>query len=105
MEKLKSLIQHRSYSTILIIERTDKFKREYKKLPEDIKKAFKIQFQKFINHPYAEFHPSLRIKRIQGTSNIFEMTITMGIRMTWQYTDDGILLRNIGKHDKALSNP
>lgn len=29
----------------------------------------------------------------------------MGIRMTWQYTDDGILLRNIGKHDKTLNNP
>nr|WP_242834319.1 hypothetical protein [Clostridium pasteurianum] len=89
----------------MIIERTDKFKIEYKKLPENIKKAFKIQFTKFIDHPYAEFHPSLRVKRIQGTTNVFEMTITMGIRMTWQYIEDGILLRNIGKHDKALNNP
>ena len=88
----------------LIIERTDKFKREYKKLPENIKKAFKIQFNKFIEHPYAEFYPSLRIKRIQGTTNIFEMTITMATRMTWQYIDGGILLRNIGKHDKTLNN-
>ena len=89
----------------LIIERTDKFKKEYKKLPENLKKSFKIQFTKFIDHPYHEFHPSLRVKKVQGTSDIFEMTITMSIRMTWQYTEDSILLRNIGKHDKTLSNP
>ena len=29
----------------------------------------------------------------------------MGIRMTWQYTDDGVLLRNIGEHDKTFKNP
>lgn len=29
----------------------------------------------------------------------------MGIRMTWEYSEDGILLRNIDKHDKALNNP
>lgn len=90
--------------TILIIERTDKFKREYKKLPDDVKKSFKKQFSRFIEHPYAEFHPSLRIKRIQGTNNIFEMTVTMSIRVTWQYIDNGVLLRRIGKHDKTLSN-
>lgn len=89
----------------LIIERTDKFKREYKKLPDNIKESLKKQFARFVEHPYTEFHPSLRIKRIQGTSGIFEMTITMDIRVTWQYIDGGILLRNIGKHDKTLGNP
>ncbi|CAB1247241.1 hypothetical protein CLOSBL3_11535 [Clostridiaceae bacterium BL-3] len=39
-------------------------------------------------------HPSLRIKRIQGSKDIFEMTIKMSIRVTWQYTDNRILLRN-----------
>ena len=33
------------------------------------------------------------------------MTITMGIRMTWQFTEEGILLRNIGEHDKTLKKP
>lgn len=33
------------------------------------------------------------------------MTITMGIRMTWEFIDDGILLRNIGEHDKTLKKP
>lgn len=34
------------------------------------------------------------------------MTITMGVRMTWEFTEDGILLlRNIGVHDKTLKKP
>jgi hypothetical protein len=32
-------------------------------------------------------------------------TITLGIRMTWQYIENGILLRNIEKHDETLKNP
>jgi len=50
-------------------------------------------------------HPSLRTKRVQGTQNIFEASINAGIRMTWQYIENGILLRNIGKHDETLKNP
>lgn len=46
-----------------------------------------------------------RTNKIRGQDNIFEASITMDIRMTWQYTEDGILLRNIGKHDKTLKNP
>jgi mRNA-degrading endonuclease YafQ of YafQ-DinJ toxin-antitoxin module len=50
-------------------------------------------------------HPSLHTKKIQGHEDIFEASITMDIRMTWQYMDDGILLRNIGEHDKTLKKP
>jgi hypothetical protein len=50
-------------------------------------------------------HPSLCTKRVQGTQNIFEASINAGIRMTWQYIENGILLRNIGKHDETLKNP
>jgi mRNA-degrading endonuclease YafQ of YafQ-DinJ toxin-antitoxin module len=50
-------------------------------------------------------HPSLRTKKIKGQDRIFEASVTMDIRMTWQYTEDGILLRNTGKYDKTLKNP
>jgi len=91
--------------TILIIERTNKFKREYKKLPDNVKEAFKKQFELFMKHPYAEYYPSLRIKKVKGTNDILEMTILMGVRMTWQFINDGIRLRNIGEHDKVLKTP
>lgn len=50
-------------------------------------------------------HPSLRTKKTKGSSDIYEASVTTGCRMTWQYYKDGILLRNIGEHDKTLKNP
>jgi len=48
-------------------------------------------------------HPSLRVKKIQGQEDIFESSITMDIRMTWQYIKkDVILLRKIGRHDTTI---
>jgi hypothetical protein len=48
--------------------------------------------------------PSLRIKKIQGTESIFEFTITMSIRTTFEFNGDTIILRNIGEHDRTLKN-
>jgi mRNA-degrading endonuclease YafQ of YafQ-DinJ toxin-antitoxin module len=50
-------------------------------------------------------HPSLRTKKVQGTENIFECSITMAVRLTWQYEGDSILLRLIGDHDEVHKNP
>ena len=50
-------------------------------------------------------HPSLRTKKIQGQRYIFEATVTMNIRLTWQYYKNGILLRKISEHDKTLKDP
>ncbi|SCM78739.1 Cytotoxic translational repressor [uncultured Sporomusa sp.] len=81
---------------------TELFREKVTVLPVAIKKALKIKLALMIENPR---HPSLRTKKIQGQEGIFEASVTMGIRMTWQYTDDGILLRNIGEHDKTLKNP
>lgn len=50
-------------------------------------------------------HPSLRTKKVQGTANIFEASVNMGIRITRQYIGKDILLRNIGEHDETLKHP
>jgi len=50
-------------------------------------------------------HPSLRVKKMQGTRSIFEASINMNIRMTWQFVENGLYLRSIGPHDKTLNNP
>lgn len=75
------------------------FKEKVRLLDEKAKKTLKKKLEIMINNPQ---HPSLRTKKIQGTSIIFEASITMGYRLTWQYYEDGILLRNIGEHDKTL---
>ena len=86
----------------MIFTRSDKFKENYSKLNDGIKNKVKGKLKLMAANP---MHPSLRTKRLLGTQNIFEASINMGIRMTWQYTDNGILLRNIGKHDDTLKDP
>lgn len=82
--------------------RSDRFKENYSKLNDEIKKKVKIKLKLMAENP---MHPSLRTKRIQGTENIFEASINLNIRMTWQYVKNGIILRNIGEHDETLKNP
>jgi len=80
---------------------TELFREKVKVLPVEIKKALKTKLELMVENPRP---PSLRTKKIQGQEGSFEVSVTMGIRMTWQYTDDGVLLRNIGEHDKTLKN-
>jgi len=81
---------------------TELFSEKVRVLPVEVKKALKTKLELMVENPR---HPSLRTKKIQGQEGIFEASVSMGIRMTWQYTDDGILLRNIGEHDKTIKNP
>ena len=85
---------------------TNRFKRSFQALSVDERKAFKKHIELLVKYPNPPFYPSLGIKKIRGISGIFECSINKEIRMTWQYIQsDIILLRNIGKHDKTLSNP
>ena len=69
---------------------------------EKVKKILKKKLMLLIENPR---HSSLRVKKIQGQKNIFEASITMSIRITWQYYGEGLLLRNLGEHDKTLGRP
>jgi mRNA interferase RelE/StbE len=68
-------------------------------LDDDIKKKVRDKLKLMAENP---MHPSLRTKKIQGTERIFEASINMSVRLTWQYIENGILLRNIGEHDETL---
>jgi mRNA interferase RelE/StbE len=81
---------------------SDLFKEKVQLLHPDTQKALKSKLELMDQNPK---HPSLRTKKIKGSSDIYEARITMNHRMTWQYYNDGILLRNIGEHDKTLKNP
>jgi mRNA-degrading endonuclease YafQ of YafQ-DinJ toxin-antitoxin module len=50
-------------------------------------------------------HPSLRVKRVQGTKGIWEASATISLRITFQREKDLIILRNCGEHDETLKNP
>jgi mRNA interferase RelE/StbE len=48
-------------------------------------------------------YPSLRTKNIQGADGIFEASLNMAIRVTFEYVKpDTIYLRNVGEHDITL---
>jgi len=81
---------------------SDLFKQKVALLEPQIKKALKTKLELMYQNPK---HPSLRTKRVQGTTDIYEASITMSYRMTWQYYEDGILLRNVGEHDKTFKKP
>ena len=81
---------------------SDRFIERYNRLEKVIQSKVKAKLKLMSENP---MHPSLRTKRVQGTENIFEASVNMNIRMTWQYVESGILLRNVGEHDETLKNP
>lgn len=50
-------------------------------------------------------HPSLHLKRIRSTPDLWEVRVDRGHRMTLQIEGDCYVMRNIGKHDETLGNP
>ncbi len=87
----------------MIVIYSENFKRNVEKLPIQVKKQLKKKLELMIENPR---HPSLRTKKIKGRNdNVFEASVNMDIRITWEYYKDGIILRNIGEHDETLNNP
>jgi mRNA interferase RelE/StbE len=50
-------------------------------------------------------HPGLRVKRVQGTSKIWEARASQSLRLTFEIHENLLILRNVGPHDKVLKNP
>ena len=73
-----------------------RFKKEYTNLPRKIQKAFDQKLQLLLQDMS---HPSLRVKRIQGTKNRWEGSITMKYRFTFEFLENGLIFRAIGTHD------
>lgn len=81
---------------------TDRFRSAYKSLPEVLRKKADKAIRLLADNPR---HPSLHLKKIQGTPGIWEARVDKCCRMTLEIHPDFYLLRNIGKHDETLENP
>ena len=81
----------------MIIVRSPRFDRAYKKLPHFVQELFKKKIKLLVSSNFA--HPSLRVKKIQGTDTIWEASIDMAHRFTFEKIKGGIRLRIIGKHE------
>ncbi len=72
------------------------FSKEYRHLSKDIQEKFEEKIQLFVENTR---HPSLRIKKMSGTDNIWEASINKNYRWTFEWMPDCIRLRHIGTHD------
>jgi mRNA-degrading endonuclease RelE of RelBE toxin-antitoxin system len=78
------------------IYRTERFKKDYQKLPLEIRKAAKKHLAFLLSNPD---HPSLNIKKMQDPRNIWEARVIESYRFTFQIEEDKYILRKIGTHD------
>jgi len=80
---------------------TRSFDRAFQRLPKTVREQTIAKLHLFQEDPS---HPSLRVKRIRGTARIWEMSITMNYRLTFESDEERVLLRRIGTHD-VLKRP
>ena len=86
-------------------ERTRRFKRDWDGLAPAERDRFAVAFLKFDRDLVAgRFREGLRVKRVQGTSGVFEMTWAANGRAMFQYgepegNEPHIVWRRIGTHE------
>lgn len=80
----------------MILARTERFKKEFTRLPLSLKGRAEKQLALLLQNPA---HPSLRVEKMRGYPDIWEGRIAEGYRFTFQITGTAYLLRRIGTHD------
>jgi len=85
---------------IEFIQFSKRFRKEYRKFPPAIQMSFDNKLTYLIND---RSHPSLRIKRIQGTKDIWEGSVSMKYRFTFEVQEKTIIFRAIGTHDILIN--
>jgi mRNA-degrading endonuclease RelE of RelBE toxin-antitoxin system len=81
---------------------TDRFRKAYRNLPPAIQKKVQKALRLLDENPQ---HPSVRVKKIQGTTNIYEGRIDRKYRFSFEFDGEDKILRNVDNHDDCLKNP
>lgn len=84
--------------------RSSQFKKDFQNLDPVSQKLVKEKFQIFKSNPY---HPSFKVKPMEGFEDIYEGHITDGLVFTFNIIKNGdvvYLFRKIGSH-KIYKNP
>lgn len=86
-------------------ERTRRFERDWKALTDEDRSRFRVAFGRFdTDLASGAFRRGLRVKRVEGTDSIFEMTWAPDGRATFEYGSPlgqgaHVVWRRIGRHD------
>ena len=76
--------------------RTERFKKDFQRLPTEIQDRSRKAFERFVANPR---HPSLQVKKMDGAPDIWELRVSDNYRVTLQRFQGGVLLRRIGTHN------
>jgi len=79
-----------------------RFQRAYAALDDEQVELAKKALRLLTSNPR---HPSLRLKKMQGTADIWEARASRSLRLTFEMRGDVILLRNVGAHNETLGHP
>ncbi len=80
----------------MILQRFVSFDSDYKHLPKEIQERVDEAILLFEQNPW---HPSLRIKKMRATRDVWEGRVTRSYRFTFEWEGDVVTLRRVGAHD------
>ena len=83
------------------VQYTPRFARAYRRKTVDLQQAVTETIVQLKTDPS---YPSLRVKKVRGVNDVWEASIDMKHRMTFEYSSDCIILRNCNGHE-ALARP
>jgi len=78
------------------LEFSKPFDKIFRQLPANVRELTYEKLELFLANPA---HPSLRVKQVKGTHGIWEMSVNMNYRITFEVWPEKIYLRRIGTHD------
>jgi hypothetical protein len=91
--------------------RTARFRREFRRLDPARQRAFLAMVERFVNSlARGQFDPTLRVKRVQGTRDVWEISWAPDGRATFSYGPEvrtgqaHVIWRRVGTH-RALEDP
>ncbi len=78
------------------INRTKRFDRLYRRLPRRIQNQVDKQLLLLLQNPH---HPSLRLHKMEGYTNLWEVRIGQQYRLTLSISGEEYILQKVGSHD------
>lgn len=78
------------------LEFTKQFVRDYQKMPLSLQKQTDTKLEFLITDMR---HPSLRVHKLRGHDGLWEGSVTMNYRFTFQIIGESYFMRRVGTHD------
>ena len=76
--------------------RTQRFKKDFKHLPVETQERAGKTLERFMSDAR---DPSLHMKKMEGAPDIWELRVSDNYRITFQFVQEGVLLRRVGTHN------